>query len=237
MRKIAVICFTFFCVVAGACSANENVADNTPTLTAQSAENTPDDTNRPQIIAFGDSLTAGFGLSDPQKSYPSLLQASLEHEGFDYQVINLGFGGDTVKKGLDRLWIALQYANVKIFILELGANDIIKKTPAAEIRGDLDKIIKRVKGSGAKIILCGFVPPTDFGDEYAAEIREMYENLSKENELALLPDFMKEVRGNPERMLADGIHPNEKGAEVIEQNVRSVVQPLLVKNDNRRQKK
>ena len=198
---------------------------------------TPDNVSaKPLILAFGDSLTAGFGLTDPKKSYPSLLQDSLVREGFDYQVINLGFSGDTSATGLKRLWLALKYKPAEIFILELGANDVVKKTSAAEIKANLAEIIKQVKASGARVILCGISPPTSLGDEYGLEVRRMYAELAQEYDLPLIQDFMQDVRGDPERMLPDGIHPNEKGAQVIEQNVRVVVKTLLAKNDDSRKK-
>lgn len=239
MRIAATICFIVFSAVLGACS-KENMAVNvpmpetTPSFTPISA--TDDESDKQKIIVFGDSLTAGFGFADPKKSYPALLQQSLNREGLDYDVYNSGLPGDTSAGGLKRLWTGLKYKNVRLFILELGANDIVKKTPAVEIKTNLAEIIKQMKASGAKVILCGYVAPARLGDEYASEIRGMYADLAKQNDLPLMPDFMKDVGGNPERMLADGIHPNEKGAEIIEQNVRPFVKTLLAKNDESKKK-
>lgn len=239
MRIAVTICFIVFCAVLGACSKEDKAVDvpmpvTTPSFTPISA--TDDESDKPKIISFGDSLTAGFGFTDLQKSYPALLQQSLEREGFDYDVYNSGLPGDTTSGGLKRLWTALKYKNVKLYVLELGANDIVKKTPAVEITANLAEIIKQMKASGAKVILCGYVAPASLGDEYVSEIQEMYADLAKRNELPLIPDFMKDVGGNPERMLADGIHPNEKGAEIIEQNVRPFVKTLLAKNDESKNK-
>lgn len=231
MRVAVTISCIMFCSVFYGC-ARQNVPVNIAAVNATPTEPSPEiETNEPKIIAFGDSLTGGFGLTDPKNSYPLLLQQSLEREGFDYKVYNSGLNGDTSEGGLKRLWTALRYSNVKLFILELGANDVVKKTPASQIEPNLAAIIQQVKASGAAVILCGIIPPASYGDEYASEIREMYAALARENDVVLIPDFMKDVGGNSERMLADGIHPNEKGAIVIEQNIRSVVKPLLVKND------
>ena len=235
MRIGSIICFIVFCILISGCS-KDNGSTDVPAINAANALTPDNEPDKPRIIAFGDSLTAGFGLSDPKKSYPSLLQDLLTREGFDYQVVNLGLGGDTSTGGLKRLWLALEYKNVKVFILELGANDVVKKTSAGEIKANLAEIIKQVKTSGAKLILCGVAAPTSLGDEYSTEIREMYAELAKEYDLPLIQDFMQDVRGNPDRLLADGIHPNEKGAQVIEQNVRAVVKTLLAKNDETQKK-
>lgn len=222
------------CVLASGC-AKENAPADPPKAAATAApSSTTIDPNKPRIIAFGDSLTSGFGLADPNKSYPSLLRASLLRDGFDYDVLNLGIPGDTSAGGLKRLWLALKYANVKVFILELGANDIIKKTPATEIEPNLAEIIRQAKATGAQIILCGYVVPQGYGYQYVAEIREMYAALAKENDLPLITNFMQDVSGNAERMQDDGIHPNEKGAAVIEQNVRAVVVSLIARDDEKR---
>ena len=231
MRIAALICFMIFYAVLCGCS-KENAPVNMSTPTATTVSTPENEPGKPVIIAFGDSLTAGFGLADPKKNYPSLLQDSLAREGFDYHVINLGSSGDTSSGGVKRLWLALKYKQVEIFVLELGANDIVKKVPAIEIRSNLAEIIKQVKVSGAKVILCGYTAPSSLGDEYSVEIRRMYAELAREYDLPLIPDFMQDVRENPERMQADGIHPNEKGAEIIEQNVRTVVKTLLAKNND-----
>jgi acyl-CoA thioesterase-1 len=231
MRIAALICSIVFCAILCGCS-KENAPVNAPKIFATPVSMPGNESAKPAIIAFGDSLTAGFGLADPQKSYPSLLQDSLAREGFDYQVTNLGLSGDTSAGGLKRLWLALKYKNVRVFILELGANDVVKKIPAVEIKPNLAEIIKQVKASGAKVILCGIAAPSSLGDEYGLEIREMYAELAKEYDLPLIPDFMQDVRENSELMLDDGIHPNEKGAEIIEQNVLPVVKTLLAKNDD-----
>jgi acyl-CoA thioesterase-1 len=237
MRIVVTICFMVFCALVNACSREDvsaNVANAGPSPVPSPTSMDP---NKARIIAFGDSLTSGFGLADTSKSYPSLLQASLDRDGFNYDVVNLGLPGDTSDGGLKRLWLALKYANVKVFIVELGANDIVRKTPVPDIKANLAEIIRQVEANGAKIVLCGYEAPKNLGDQYASEVREMYASLAKENDLRLIPNFMQDVNGNPERMQEDGIHPNEKGAAVIEQNVRPVVETVVGKNDGKQESK
>lgn len=235
MRNLLIISFTFLVALGFGCAAAKP-GQNSSNRAAKTVSTPKAVSDRPKIIAFGDSLTAGFGLADQQKNYPSLMQRSLALEGFDYRVENLGIGGDTSSGGLKRLWLALKYTHVEVFILELGANDVVKKTPADEIKANLAEIIKQVKASGAKVVLCGYAAPSELGYEYGLEIREMYAALAKEHDLTFIPDFMQDVRGNSDRMLDDGIHPNEKGVEIIEQNVRPVVKTLLAKNDESKKK-
>ncbi|HEV7700185.1 MAG TPA: arylesterase [Pyrinomonadaceae bacterium] len=183
--------------------------------------------DRPKIVAFGDSLTAGTGLDTWEKSYPALLQQDIDRSGFDYQVLNQGRPGDTSKAALERLPEALRIANIKVVILELGANDIIKNVPPDEIKRNLAEIITQVKTGGASVLLCGIEPPERVGSEYRKMVLDMYLNLAREKDVLLMPSFMDRVADHPELILPDGVHPNEDGARVIEKNVFAALQPLL----------
>lgn len=189
----------------------------------------PPITDRPKIIAYGDSLTYGYGLDSWELSYPARLQSSVDKAGFDYQVINAGFNGDTTETGLNRLWLSLSISNIKVFILALGANDVVKKVPAEQMKRHLSEILRQVKAKNIQVMLCGIYPPDRFGPEYSEQISEMYRNLAKEFGVELLPSLMHDVSGNPDRMLPDAIHPNEEGAKTIERNVWTVLRPLLEK--------
>lgn len=112
--------------------------------------------DRPKIIAFGDSLTAGFGLTE-KESYPYLLQEKLRADGFDYDVVNAGVSGDTTLGGLERIDWALENDNVRILILELGANDLLRGIPPDKMRSNLDQIIRKTKAKGVRILLCGML--------------------------------------------------------------------------------
>jgi|SRR5438034_5466598 len=198
--------------------------------TVAPARTPPPISNKPKIIAYGDSLTAGFGLDSWEKSYPAQLQKHLDSEGYDFQVLNYGFGGDTTERGLDRLPLASEISNTRIFILELGANDVMQHIPATEIRKNLSEIIRRLREKHIEVLLCGIRSPQDYGPEYAAEIDEVYRNLAEENHLSLVPDFMAGVAGHEDLLLPDKIHPNEMGVRVIERNVYEELNQLLAKN-------
>ena len=139
-------------MLLAACGGSREPAA-TPAQTAQppAAAKTPEETV-PKIVAFGDSLTAGYGLSQ-QESYPALLQKMLDADGFKYEVVNAGVSGDTSAGGVRRIDWSLDAGGVRFVILELGANDFLRGQPVAETKKNLDEIIKRSKSRGAQVLL------------------------------------------------------------------------------------
>ena len=131
-----------------------------------------------KIVAFGDSLTAGYGLN-PEDSYPSLLQKKLAADGFNYKVVNAGISGDTSAGGVRRIDWSLE-GDVKIVILELGANDILRGQPIAEMKKNLSMIIARAKAHGAKVLLAGMEAPTNSGSDYRRWTHGAFSDLAKE---------------------------------------------------------
>ncbi|MCW5955153.1 MAG: arylesterase [Pyrinomonadaceae bacterium] len=213
-------------IVAAGCGGNESTIGSDPKTPASKP---PPISDKPKIIAYGDSLTSGFGLDSWEKSYPALLQKRLDAAGFDFQVLNYGFPGDTSERGLARLYLATGIVNDKIFVIELGANDIMKGVPADEIRRNLSEMIKRLKDKGIEVILCGFKAPETAGTDNQVQIDSMYRDLASTFELTFIPDFMEGVSGNADLMQPDGIHPNESGVRFIEERVSAALVPLLEK--------
>jgi acyl-CoA thioesterase-1 len=154
----------------------------------------------------------------------------LDAKGYNYQVLAFGQGGDTAEGGLKRLWLPLQVRDIEIFILALGANDVVKRKPPAEIKKALTEIVQRVKAKRSKVLLCGIDPPAEYGDVYAEEVMEMYASLAIENDVALMPSLMKDVAGDRQMLLPDGIHPNENGTLKIAENVFAAMR-VLIGND------
>jgi acyl-CoA thioesterase-1 len=185
-------------------------------------------TNKPKIVAFGDSLTAGLGLLE-KESYPYLLQQKLQAEGYDYEVINAGVSGDTSSGGLDRIDLSLNQKGVEILILELGANDILRGLPIDQMKHNLSEIIKRAKAKNVKVLLCGMYSPLNQGGERLREIAKTYKDLAAEHKVEFLPFFLEGVGGQPNLNQADGIHPNAEGASKITDTVHKAVVPLLKK--------
>ena len=184
--------------------------------------------NRPKIIAFGDSLTAGFGLAE-KESYPYLLQEKLKADGFDFEVVNAGVSGDTSLGGLERSDWVLEQENAQILILELGANDLLRGVPVAKMKENLDKIIRKAKAKNIKVLLCGMLAPPTMGSEYQRDFMMAFPDLASEHKVEFLPFLLENVATKKELNQADGIHPNVDGARIMTHNVYQALKPMLAK--------
>jgi acyl-CoA thioesterase-1 len=180
----------------------------------------------PKIVAFGDSLTAGYGLQ-PQESYPVLLQKMLDADGFKYEVVNAGVSGDTSAGGVRRIDWSLDAGGVRFVILELGANDFLRGQPVAETKKNLADIIERSKSRGARVLLAGMYTTTDAGSDYERQIDEAFKSLAKEQGVTLIPFFLEGVAGRAELNQQDGIHPNAQGTRLVAATVYRYLKPML----------
>jgi len=229
MRIFPLVCFLFpLAFIFSACGEDQSPIQTESKVQPQAAVSLDD---RPKIIAFGDSLTSGFGLADRRNAYPALMQAALDNEGYRFQVLNYGYGGDTTQRGLARLYLATGITTSQIFVVELGANDVAHRVPVETIEGNLRQLISTLRNLEKTVLLCGIRAPKGIDPEYAADIERMYTELSREFGVQLMPDFMEGVSGNSEHLLPDGIHPNEAGARVIAENVFRELRPLLSQNE------
>ncbi len=219
-----------FCLLAVGCSsapatkdagAGAPVAESSP---APATISTRDDA-LPAIVAFGDSLTAGFGLPEEQ-SYTRLLQQKLDEKGYKYRVVNAGVSGDTTAGGARRIDWALE-GNVKYLILELGGNDGLRGLPVAEMKKNLALIIERAQSRGVTVLLAGIEAPPNLGAEYTAEFRQAFRELAREYKLPFIPFILDGIGGRPEMNQPDGIHPNAAGEKVLTENVWKTLEPLL----------
>jgi acyl-CoA thioesterase-1 len=180
---------------------------------------------RPVIAAFGDSLTAGYGV-ETGLSYPDFLQKDLDHAGYRYHVVNEGISGDTTAGGLARVDTVTQLAP-KIVILELGGNDGLRGLPLESTRANFDAIIPALRKSGAKIVLAGITLPPNYGPDYIKEFEGIYKSLAAAYKLPFIPFLFEGVAGVPGMMQQDGIHATAKGNEVVAQLVLRTLKPLL----------
>jgi acyl-CoA thioesterase I len=179
----------------------------------------------PAIVAFGDSLTAGYGLSEEQ-SYTTLLQRKLDDKNYRYRVINAGVSGDTSAGGVRRIDWALE-GNVKYLILELGGNDALRGQPVTVMKKNLAQIIERAQSRNVTVILAGMEAPPNLGEEYTRAYREVFRDLAKRYKLAFIPFVLEGVGGRAEFNQPDGIHPNAEGEKIMTENVWRVLEPLL----------
>jgi acyl-CoA thioesterase-1 len=179
----------------------------------------------PRIVALGDSLTAGYGLVESE-SYPALLQAKLDSEGYEFDVVNAGVSGDTSAGGLRRLDWALE-GDVRVVIVALGANDGLRGLSVAEMEQNLSQIIQRVRERNAVVILAGMEAPPNFGQEYATSFRQAYRQVAQRERVLFIPFLLDKVAGQGALNQADGIHPNAQGTAIVAETVWSVLRPLL----------
>ena len=185
------------------------------------------ETRRPRIVFLGDSLTAGYGL-DTEQSVPSLVQKQLDAEGYNYEVVNAGVSGDTSAGGLRRLEWSLD-GDVRILVLELGANDGLRGLPVAEMKQNLRTVIRTARQRGIAVLLTGMEAPPNYGQAYTSEFRRVFRDLAAEEKVAFMPFYLYQVAGVAALNIADGMHPNPAGARIVEANLWQSLKPLLEK--------
>jgi acyl-CoA thioesterase-1 len=179
------------------------------------------------ILFFGDSLTAGYGLS-PQEAFPAIIEKTLVKKGKPCKVINAGLSGETSAGGLSRInWVLRQ--PIDIFVLELGANDGLRGLPLAQTQKNLQGIIDKVKtkNPNVKIVIAGMMVPPNMGPEYTASFKKIFPELAKRNNATLIPFLLEDVAGNEKLNLSDGIHPNTEGHKIVADNVFKSIYSLL----------
>jgi len=215
--------FTFAVVFTSACGVVEKPVSTrgalplvTPAVTLQ----------KPKIVAFGDSLTAGFGLTE-NESYPYLLQQRLNAGGYNYEVLNAGVSGDTSIGGAERIDWVLGQDNVQILILELGANDLLRGMPVPQMKRNLETIIQKAKAKNVAVLLCGMLAPPTVGSDYQREYTRVFPDLAEKHKVAYLPFLLEGVALNKLLNQADGIHPNAEGARIMTANIYKELEPML----------
>lgn len=178
-----------------------------------------------QIVALGDSLTAGLGLPADQ-SFPARLQKALEFKGIKVDILNAGVSGDTTSGGRDRLdWSVPEGTDA--VILELGANDAMRGTDPKVTRAALSDILTRLKSRKIAVLLCGMLAPPNYGADYAARFNAIYPELAKEFGVPLYPFFLDGVAAEARLNQKDGIHPTAEGIDLIVKNILPAVEAFL----------
>ena len=179
------------------------------------------------ILFFGDSLTAGYGLS-PEEAFPALIEKNCIANGNPCKAINAGLSGETSAGGLSRIdWILRQ--PIDVFVLELGANDGLRGLPLDQTKKNLQAIIDKVKAKNpkVKIVIAGMLVPPNMGPDYTSKFRKIFPELAKKNNATLIPFLLQDVAGHEKLNLADGIHPNPEGHKIVADNVYKILNPLL----------
>ena len=211
-------------IILPSCTDNKKPATSDQNNTAKE---TTAVTKKKTIVFYGNSLTAGYGVS-PSEAFPAIIQKKIDSLGLPYQVINAGVSGETSSGGKTRIdWIL--HEPVDIFVLELGANDGLRGTPLSETKKNLQEIIDKVKAKypDTKLIFAGMEIPPNMGQAYTTEFRNIYTDLAAKNKMTLIPFLLEGVGGEPELNQADGIHPTAKGHLIVAENVWKQLEKLL----------
>lgn len=178
-----------------------------------------------KILAFGDSLTAGYGLATGD-SFAARLEAALNERGYQVEVINAGVSGDTSAGGAGRIdWSLADRPD--LVIVELGANDALRGLDPEDTRRNLMTIIGRSRQAGARVLLAGMKAPRSLGADYVGRFDPIYPQIAAELAVPLYPFFLEGVTGRPELNQRDGIHPTAAGVEIIVAGILPYVEKLI----------
>lgn len=183
-------------------------------------------TETPTVLVFGDSLSAGHGIEVDQ-SWTALLQSRLDDQGYEHQVINASIGGDTTESGAARIGQAIETFAPSLIILELGGNDGLRGIPTDRMRGNLHKIIKTSKDSGAAVVLLGIRIPPNYGQRYIEDFDNVFRELAIELDVPWIEFFMEGVALHDELMQSDGIHPNADAQPILLDNAWPMIDAAL----------
>ncbi|HEV7632158.1 MAG TPA: arylesterase [Steroidobacteraceae bacterium] len=204
MRSIGVLILNLFFACSGAMAATQNST----------------------ILVFGDSLSAGYGMRADQ-GWATLLQQRLSTQGYGQRVVNASVSGETTIGGMNRLVRALDLQKPDVVILELGANDGLRGLPLATVADNLSAMIQTVKQRKARVLLLGLQLPPNYGPQYTRGFRDMFTDLAKRHDIALVPFMLDKVALDERYMQADGLHPNVQGQPLLLDTIWPYLMPLL----------
>jgi acyl-CoA thioesterase-1 len=187
--------------------------------------------NRPLLVCFGDSITAGYGLY-PGQTFPDMLQRDLDNLGYNYKVDNQGTSGATTKDAVADLNSILAM-HPDVVIVEFGGNDGLRGLPPDQTRRNLDQVLTSLEKAHIKILLAGITLPPNYGADYIKSFEQVYRDLAAKHHVAFVPMIYKDLVHVPDTIQSDGIHPTAKGSQIIAQTLLPVLKPLLKKAETR----
>ncbi len=179
------------------------------------------------VLAFGDSLTAGYGVKD-EESYPSRLQVKISSAGFPHKVVNAGVSGDTTAGGVRRIRWLMKH-EPEIVILALGANDGLRGLSVDEMRKNLETMIDICREHNARVLLAGMKALPNYGEDYMREFETVFPELARKFDLTFLPFLLEGVAGVRKHTQPDGLHPVASGYRIVTELVWQKLQPMLNK--------
>lgn len=183
--------------------------------------------DRPSIICYGDSITAGYGLQ-PGQSWPAALQRDLDQRGYKYTVTNRGTSGATTKDAVANV-NAVIHAHPSVVVVEFGGNDGLRGLPPDQTRRNLDSVLTTLEAAHIKVLLAGITLPPNYGPDYIQSFNKVFSDLSAKHHVTFIPMIYKDLINVPGTIQQDGIHPTAKGSDIIARTVLPKLTPLLRK--------
>lgn len=179
------------------------------------------------LVCFGDSITAGYGVA-PGKAYPDALQTKLDHNGYNYKVVNEGTSGATTKDAVASLPEVLRL-HPDVVIVEFGGNDGLRGVPLTDTEKNLDTVIAQLQAARVKVLLAGITLPPNYGPDYIHGFENVFRGLAAKHHVAFVPMIYKDLVHVPDTIQPDGIHPTAKGAVIVADTIWPVLRTLLRK--------
>jgi acyl-CoA thioesterase-1 len=183
--------------------------------------------DRPVLVCFGDSITAGYGLQ-PGQAYPDYLQQKLDSLGFHYRVNNEGTSGATTKDAVASLHSIL-LLHPEIVIVEFGGNDGLRGLPPDQTRRNLNQVLTTLENAHIKVLLAGITLPPNYGSDYIRSFDQVFRDLAAQHHSAFVPMIYKDLVHVPNTIQPDGIHPTALGSQIIVETLLPALKPLLRK--------
>jgi acyl-CoA thioesterase-1 len=182
---------------------------------------------RPTLVCFGDSITAGYGLPTGQ-SYPDALQRDLDAQGYHYKINNQGTSGATTKDAVADIRSIL-LLHPEIVIVEFGGNDGLRGLPPDQTQRNLDQVLTALEAAHIKILLAGITLPPNYGADYIHSFEQVFRDLAAKHHVPFVPMIYKDLVRVPGTIQQDGIHPTAKGSEIIANTLLQALKPMLHK--------
>ena len=235
LRAALWVSFTLYLAGCGGSVPKKPTATATSVTASADPQPLPPNDSRPVVAAFGDSISAGFGV-EPGKSYPEDLQRLIDAAGYQFRIVSLGVSGDTTADGVERLQSVIA-VHPAVVILEFGGNDGLRGQPVAESARNMRKMVEALRTAGAEVVLAGMTLPRNYGPDYIAAFDRIYVDVAQEFRLVRIPFLLDGVGGNPALMQPDGIHPNVVGAELVAKTAMKYLDPVLAKIETAKRNK
>jgi acyl-CoA thioesterase I len=183
--------------------------------------------DRPRLVCYGDSITAGYGLQSGQ-AYSDALQRNLDRRGYKYKVLNMGTSGATTKDAAAGLQSVLRL-HPAVVIVEFGGNDGLRGLPLDQTLSNLDAVLSALAKAHIKVLLAGITLPPNYGSDYIQSFDRVFADLAAKHRVAFVPMLYKNMIKVPGTIQPDGIHPTAKGSEIIANTLLPALTPLLHK--------